>query len=136
MNIYFRYTLQLICNRRQHSSTPPATEFRSSQSKENLRPIAKRTRTSNQIIEAAIHTHQQSAAEQLVAARALDKQRHEELMAGFNNLTQGFAGLTDIMRKHLEHEDEVRKVELEARTKESERLNDLLHLLLLQKTSS
>ncbi|KJA13661.1 hypothetical protein HYPSUDRAFT_209361 [Hypholoma sublateritium FD-334 SS-4] len=123
-------------SKRQRSTTPPASEPQSSQSKENLRPTAKRICTSNQIIEAAIQTHQQSAAEQLAAARELDKQRHEELMAGFNNLAKGFAGLTDIMRRHLEHDDEVRKAEQEARARESERLNDMLRLIFLQKPSS
>lgn len=56
-------------------------------------------------------------------------------MVGFNNLAQGFAGLTDIMRKHLEHEDEVRKSEQEARAKESERLNDMLRLIFLQNSN-
>ena len=56
-------------------------------------------------------------------------------MVGFNNLAQGFTRLTDIMHKHFEHEDEVQKLEQEVHAKKSERLNDMLCLIFLQKSN-
>jgi len=55
-------------------------------------------------------------------------------MGGFTCLADSIAGLTDVMRAHLENDAAQCQAEAEVHAKESERLNDMLRMIFLQKS--
>jgi hypothetical protein len=75
------------------------------------------------------------AAQQLADAQEVDQRHHQELIDGFTHLADSMAGLTDVMQTHLENDAAQHRAEAEACVKESERLNDMLCMIFLQKSA-
>ncbi|KAJ3513343.1 hypothetical protein NMY22_g15068 [Coprinellus aureogranulatus] len=94
-----------------------------------LRPAAKRAHSVNQQIEEALVAHKESMSQRLSDVRARDTQFHDEIKGGFEVLTKGLAELTETMRLQVERDAELRRMESEARIRDSEHMNQVLALL-------
>lgn len=96
---------------------------------ENIRPAAKRARSTTQQVRGAILEHQASINERLVEARARDEQFRTDIRDGLSALAKSMATLGDAMRTQMERDAENRRIEVENRARDAERMNQMLLLL-------
>ncbi|KAF8954131.1 hypothetical protein BDZ97DRAFT_1928712 [Flammula alnicola] len=116
--------------KRVHSPTVGSSD------KENLRPAGKRRCAANNVIEKALNDHHTATEQRLAEARRLDEQRQQQLLNGFAHISDGINALADAMRVQMERDSEIRRLEAEARAKESHEQAELYRMMfatLLQK---